>query len=995
MNVVTYILFGGLAGVVLWMHGRLKSVEAEVRQVRDDVLREKLRTLRESASFRESPAVDLSNETVAPPVVPHGTPLITPPPLPRPSFPEHGSPPAIEPAHIPAKPAAASSKARQFDWEQFLGVKLFAWICGLALFFAAVFFVKYSFERGLVPPWLRVASGFALGAGLVGAGWRMRSGRYDATAQTLAATGVVILYAVAFACRAFYHFEWAGVPQVFGLMAAITTGAFGLSMRMDSRVVAVLGMLGGFLTPPMLSTGQDNPGGLFSYILLLDAGLLAIVWRKRWTFLAPLAAVGTALMEIGWAMEHFAPEKIGIALMVLPGFTALFVTFWHVRAGQSRTHAGDFLPTASAIGLGLVAVAHVFAFITMKSLADSSIRVFAISFIADALILSMVCRDRILRPVEAIVGTLVFLQLAAWTVISGHSRPGLALGLYVVFGLLHSIFPVVMQRLDPESRPTLWSRLSPAIALLLTLVPLIGGAPTSGTFWPAVILCNGLAILVAFAVGSVLAVVAGFAVTLAVALAWIMHGAAQGPDIAENLFVISGFAVFFFITGLALFRSPKFGNHHSAILGRLGLPEDLRVQVPALAGAMPFLLLGVFAGRARLADPSALFGVALFLAALILGLVIWARTRLLFAVALAGVLSVQALWMLTAPAGSITSITLSWHLGFMLLFVAGPFLRLRKEADSRVPWATSALAALAHWPLILQSAKITNPGLSDGTVTLMFAPLLFAGMEVLRRALPVEHPRRTHHLAWFCGMGLFFVTAALARYFSRQWLSIAWALEGLALVALYFRVPHPGLPRTGMALLLLVFARLALNPAVLDYERSGVRLWNWYLAAYGLPSLSLFAAGHLLARTRDLFRGWNVRAILYTLGTVLLFFLVNVEIADFFGEGSRLRFVGGAGLAQSLAYTIAWALFAFALVAVGLIRGLSAVRWSGLGLLGITLIKLFFDDLSRLDQLYRIGAFASVAVIGIAMSLLYQKLIRRDESPAPDAANPGPPDQVS
>ena len=94
-------------------------------------------------------------------------------------------------------------------------------------------------------------------------------------------------------------------------------------------MVAILGMLGGFLTPILLSTGVDNPLGLFGYIAILDTGLIVVALHRRWHFLAALAALGTALMQIGWAGEffvsgkYFEGNKILIALGVLLGFNAL------------------------------------------------------------------------------------------------------------------------------------------------------------------------------------------------------------------------------------------------------------------------------------------------------------------------------------------------------------------------------------------------------------------------------------------------------------------------------------------------------------------------------------------------------------------------------------------------------------------------------------------------------------------------------------------------
>jgi uncharacterized membrane protein len=237
------------------------------------------------ASTRHEPA------PLHPPVRP-----ATPPPL----------PPRPAPAIPEARPDFNLSRLKgTLNWEQFMGAKLFAWIGGLALFLGVAYFVKYSFEHNLIPPEVRVAIGFLVGMGLVAAGVVMRRKEYAITAQTLCATGILILYAVTFACRAVYHFPFFGPVPTFALMTLVTATAFLLAVRMEAQVVAILGILGGFLTPVLLSTGQDAPVALFAYIGLLDAGLLAVALHQRWLYLAPLAAAGTVLMQVGWSAKFF------------------------------------------------------------------------------------------------------------------------------------------------------------------------------------------------------------------------------------------------------------------------------------------------------------------------------------------------------------------------------------------------------------------------------------------------------------------------------------------------------------------------------------------------------------------------------------------------------------------------------------------------------------------------------------------------------------------
>jgi uncharacterized membrane protein len=198
----------------------------------------------------------------------------------------------------------------------------------------------------------------------------------------------------------------------------------------------------------------------------------------------------------------------------------------------------------------------------------------------------------------------------------------------------------------------------------------------------------------------------------------------------------------------------------------------------------------------------------------------------------------------------------------------------------------------------------------------------------------------------------------------------------------------------GVGLLVAAFGRLALNRAVLEYHaRSATPFLNWYLYAYGLVAASLFVGARLLAPPRNMIQKVNVPPVLLTLGTILVFLLVNIEIADYFtAEGSRvLTFKFSGNFARDMSYTIAWAIFAFGLLVAGIVRRLPAARWSAIGLLGVTVLKLFFHDLAQLEALYRIGAFVAVALIAIGASFAYQRFfagVNKPDAPPPVEPNP-------
>src|SRR5438132_4319213 len=117
---------------------------------------------------------------------------------------------------------------------------------------------------------MRVAIGFVVGAGLIIGGLLLTRKENAVTAQTLCATGILVLYAVTFACRAYYHFAFFGLIPTFLLMTLITAVAFLLSVRLNAIIVALLGIAGGLLAPVLLSTNPDNPLGLSGYTARLD-----------------------------------------------------------------------------------------------------------------------------------------------------------------------------------------------------------------------------------------------------------------------------------------------------------------------------------------------------------------------------------------------------------------------------------------------------------------------------------------------------------------------------------------------------------------------------------------------------------------------------------------------------------------------------------------------------------------------------------------------------
>jgi len=1018
-----------------------------------------------------------------------------PPPITPPRF---AVTPAPAPVHVPyVPPPPQPTWLDSVDWEQFMGVKLFAWLGGLALFLSVAYFIKYSLDHGWIPNAVRVALGFVFGVGLVVGGLKIFRKAYAVLAQALMGTGIVSLYAVTFSCGT-HHYDFLGTGAMGLVMSLITATAFILAVRLEAQVIAILGILGGFLTPMLLSTGVDNPGGLFGYLTLLDIGLIAVALHRSWFYLVPLGASGTVIMMIGWAGKFYEPGKTGIAMTVCLGFSALFIGAVEAarRLGRSsplitksaialpavafcfawyflgyrevaaqtelffgfvilasagvfilswreevdslvawaagisallmmrwaaQTFRPDHAPVVvtvclifcaiyfgvyliarrleratppvlwSAVGLPFVALAFALFLMDRHALAAQPGLLFTFIFVSDLLLLALAWLDERLAKLHLLAGLTVFALLSIWT--SQHLTEDLlpwALAVYLLFAALHTAFPLLLQRHRPSATPTWWSQLFPPLTLLMMLLPIFKLDAISLLIWPAILLVDVIAIALALFSASLAAVAAVLVLTLFATGLCIFKVPVSAVVFAPSLlFVIGGFAVFFFAASVWLVR--KVGDKLPAASGQMSaIFGDARSQIPAFSSLLPFLLLIMVCVQLPIQDPSAVFGLGLLLVVLTLGLARIIKIEWLPACALAGMAALEYVWHVRRFHPEDATLPLIWYVCFYLVFAAYPFIFRRDFARHTGPWAVAALSGLAHFWMTFRAIKLGWPGTENilGFVPALFALAPLASLVVVVRTVAADNPQRLNQLAWFGGVALFFITLIFPIQFSNQpeWLTISWSLEGAALLWLFHRVPHPGLRATGVVLLVTAFVRLALNPAVLGYHlRGDTGILNWYLYTYGLATAALFVGAKLLAPPRERVLGVNAPPLLNTLAVILAFILLNIEIADYFTAPGALslafKFTGD--LARDMTYTIAWALFALGLLSAGIAQQQRAARYAAITLLCVALLKLFFHDLAHLQTLYLVGALFVVGVIAFLASFAYQRFLPRQEKSSP------------
>ncbi|MGI8782517.1 MAG: DUF2339 domain-containing protein [Acidobacteriota bacterium] len=195
-----------------------------------------------------------------------------------------------------------------------------------AVLVGASFFLKHAFENNWIGPAGRVAIGLLAGTGIVVWSERFRSRGYSLFSHSLKGVGVGILYLSLWA--AFHLYQIIPGSVAFLAMLLITAATAVLALRQNTEVLAVLALVGGFVTPVLLSTGQNKQVELFCYVLLLDIATLVFVALRGWVRLLALSYAGTFLLYVGWYDQYYDPSQLGVTF----AFATLFFGVFAVAA---------------------------------------------------------------------------------------------------------------------------------------------------------------------------------------------------------------------------------------------------------------------------------------------------------------------------------------------------------------------------------------------------------------------------------------------------------------------------------------------------------------------------------------------------------------------------------------------------------------------------------------------------------------------------------------
>lgn len=226
------------------------------------------------------------------------------------------------------------------DIEKFIGENLINKI-GIAITIIGVAIgAKYSFENDLISPLTRIILGYLFGLGLLGFGIKLKT-KYENYSAVLVGGAMAIMYFITYFAYGLYNL----IPQImaFALMLVFTVFSVIAAINYQRQIIAHIGLVGAYAVPFLLSDGSGKVAVLFSYMAIINIGILAIAFKKYWKPLYFVSFGLTWLIFLLWYIskyevnQHFSLALVFVSIF----FTIFYLTFLAYKLLQKEKFVMD------------------------------------------------------------------------------------------------------------------------------------------------------------------------------------------------------------------------------------------------------------------------------------------------------------------------------------------------------------------------------------------------------------------------------------------------------------------------------------------------------------------------------------------------------------------------------------------------------------------------------------------------------------------------------
>jgi uncharacterized membrane protein len=868
------------------------------------------------------PTVSAQMPETPPPQVPPPVPPPVPPLIVTPLTPGAEAPPPLT-ATVAASEAPRTidriTKGR--DLEALIGGNWFNRIGILAIILGSGFFLKYAFDNQWIGPSARVMIGFIIGIGFIGSGELFRKRDYRYYAHGFSGGGIAILYLTVFAAFSFYGLI--GQVPAFLFMSLVTILAVLLAAVYDALAIAILGLLGGFLTPVLLSTGKDNQVGFFSYLILLNLGVLGLAYFKQWRILNYLTYGATFLLALAWMAEWYAPEKLWLTVTF---FTILFVIYALLAVFHNIIHRRP----ASGLDILLIFVNASIYFAATYTLLQANYYLYLGLF--------------------AVLMSAFYLGLGYLT----FSRDREDKYLILTFLGLASIFLTLAIPIQMSQH---WVTM--AWALEGAVLTWIGLRTCHRLTRYAALVVFGIAILhwfnidlgeFAYREGSAFlplfnrrGISSAILIASLAAAAWLYRRA--GEEVTEKERQVIGGALamganVMALTWLSLDIRDYFEQLKTPFLARRSEDESVWFELARLDNLKHFSLTILWS----------IYGGVILLVGL-----------------------TRRIQPLRASAFILFGLTVAKVLLFDARYYAAPWHTLIFNTTFGAFAVLIAMMAIGYW-WYQRVDEIPPEERGWGPMILLATANLLAVIALSLEASGYFTVKMTASEAERA------VSLASSKQFT---LTTLWSVYAAALLTIALRRQMRWL-RFG-ALALLVFGTLKVIFIDIFFAVDGRSpLLNQTFIAFLALIAAIAWSVHVYSRAEGISekeRAFSIAAFI-GVANLLAIFALSFEANSYFNRALSFQENNSENwrelaLAQQLSLSVIWAIYGGIMLAFGFWRRNKMLRLMGLGLLVLTIIKVFLIDLSSLDKIYRIASFVVLGAILLIVSFLYQRSQKR------------------
>lgn len=258
-------------------------------------------------------------------------PAVSPSPQPSADQPPGPSPTAPEP--LPKR------VLHIVDLEALIGGQWLNYIGIIALIFGAAFFLKHAFDNDWIGEKERIFAGIICGGGLIFFSQKLLDRGYRFFSEGITGLGGAILFLSLYAGWGFYRL----FPQsiAFTGMVAVCGLTVLFAILRDSERISIFALVGGYLTPMLLSTGVDRQLVLFTYLVVLNTSFLALAWARSWRSLDVLAFLGTQFLFWGWYNRFYDASKLVPTFVFASILFIQFAALPVIRILKKESLSGD------------------------------------------------------------------------------------------------------------------------------------------------------------------------------------------------------------------------------------------------------------------------------------------------------------------------------------------------------------------------------------------------------------------------------------------------------------------------------------------------------------------------------------------------------------------------------------------------------------------------------------------------------------------------------